>query len=94
MLGTRPSVRHHVNFQYEIAKRKYETLLAKEMCIRDRAMIKVRVGYGNPTDVLPKIAESYQEAKMALEVGRLFYGEKDIALYRRRRRKSRLRSRN
>ena len=42
------------------------------------AMIKVRVGYGNPMDVLPKIAESYQEAKMALEVGRLFYVEKEI----------------
>ena len=42
------------------------------------AMIKVRVGYGNPTDVLPKIAESYQEAKeiMAydrLGIGRLIY---------------------
>ena len=36
------------------------------------------MGYGNPTDVLPKIAESYQEAKMALEVGRLFYVEKEI----------------
>ena len=45
------------------------------------AMIKVRVGYGNPTDVLPKIAESYQEAKMALEVGRLFYVEKEIMAY-------------
>ena len=38
------------------------------------AMIKVRVGYGNPTDVLPKIAESYQEAKMALEYDRLGIG--------------------
>ena len=34
------------------------------------AMIKVRVGYGNPTDVLPKI-----------EVGRLFYVEKEIMAY-------------
>ena len=45
------------------------------------AMIKVRVGYGNPTEILPKIAESYQEAKMALEVGRLFYVEKEIMAY-------------
>ena len=29
-LGLVPIIRHHVNFQYEIAKRKYETLLAKE----------------------------------------------------------------
>ena len=39
------------------------------------------MGHGNPTDVLPKIAESYQEAKMALEVGRLFYVEKEIMAY-------------
>ena len=45
------------------------------------AMIKVRVGYGNPTDILPRIAESYQEARMALEVGRLFYVEKEIMAY-------------
>ena len=36
------------------------------------AMIKVRVGYGNVVMQLPEIAESYQEAKMALEVGRVF----------------------
>jgi len=45
------------------------------------AMIKVRVGYGNPTEILSKIAESYQEAKLALEVGRLFYVEKEIMAY-------------
>ena len=30
-LGLVPIIRHHVNFQYEIAKRKYETLLKKEL---------------------------------------------------------------
>ena len=37
------------------------------------AMIRVRVGYGNVVTQLPEIAESYQEARMALEVGRVFY---------------------
>lgn len=36
------------------------------------AMIKVRVGYGNPTDVLPKITESYQEAKWRLRLAGCF----------------------
>lgn len=36
------------------------------------AMIRVRVGYGNVVTQLPEIAESYQEARMALEVGRVF----------------------
>lgn len=45
------------------------------------AMVKVRVGYGNRVDILPDIARSYQEAKMALEVGRIFYVEKDTISY-------------
>lgn len=36
------------------------------------AMVKVRVGYGNRVHNLQDIAKSYQEAKMALEVGRIF----------------------
>ena len=45
------------------------------------AMVRVRVGYGNQVNNLPDIAKSYQEAKMALEVGKIFYAEKEtIAL--------------
>ena len=45
------------------------------------AMVKVRVGYGNRVHNLQDIAKSYQEAKMALEVGRIFYMEKEIVCY-------------
>ena len=45
------------------------------------AMVKVRVGYGNRVHNLQDIAKSYQEAKMALEVGRIFYAEKEIISY-------------
>lgn len=45
------------------------------------AMVKVRVGYGNRVHNLQDIAKSYQEAKMALEVGRIFYAEKEILSY-------------
>ena len=45
------------------------------------AMVKVRVGYGNRVHNLQDIAKSYQEAKMALEVGRIFYIEKEIVCY-------------
>lgn len=45
------------------------------------AMIKVRVGYGNVVRQIPEIAQSYQEAKMALEVGRVFYAEHDTISY-------------
>lgn len=45
------------------------------------AMIKVRVGYGNVIRQIPEIAQSYQEAKMALEVGRVFYADHDTISY-------------
>ena len=49
--------------------------------LHTEAMVKVRVGYGSRVSLLPEIARSYQEAKMALEVGRIFYMEKDTVSY-------------
>ena len=45
------------------------------------AMVKVRVGYGNVVNEIPEIAQSFQEAKMALQVGKVFYAEKDTISY-------------
>ena len=49
--------------------------------IHAEAMVRVRVGYGNRVNNLQDIAKSYQEAKMALEVGRIFYAEKETIAY-------------
>ena len=45
------------------------------------AMVKVRVGYGNVAIEISDIAQSFQEAKMALQVGKVFYAEKDTISY-------------
>lgn len=45
-------------------------------------MVRARVGYGNRVSNLQDIARSYQEAKMALEVGKIFYAEKETIAYR------------
>lgn len=50
--------------------------------LHTEAMVRVRVGYGNRVNNLQDIARSYQEAKMALEVGRIFYVEKETMAYR------------
>lgn len=50
--------------------------------IHAEAMVRVRVGYGNRVNNLQDIAKSYQEAKMALEVGHIFYAEKETIAYR------------
>jgi len=49
--------------------------------IHMEVMVKARVGYGNPVNSLMDVAKSYQEAKMALEVGRVFYAERDTISY-------------
>ena len=49
--------------------------------IQMEAMIRVRVGYSNVLTSLVKIPDSYQEAKMALEVARVFYAERDTISY-------------
>ncbi len=50
--------------------------------IHTEVMVRVRVGYGNRVSTLPDITRSYQEAKMALEVGRIFYAERETVAYR------------
>lgn len=49
--------------------------------IHMEAMVKVRVGYGNVVTQIPELSASFQEAKMALQVGRIFYAEKDTISY-------------
>lgn len=49
--------------------------------LQTEAMVRVRVGYGNRVDLLQDIARSYQEAKMALEVGSIFYVEEHTISY-------------
>lgn len=45
------------------------------------AMIKVRVAYGTVVTDIKQVSKSYKEAAMALEVGRIFYSEKNIIAY-------------
>lgn len=45
------------------------------------AMSQVRVSFGNPVHEIKSVSRSYKEAKMALEVGKIFYAEKNIVPY-------------
>ena len=47
------------------------------------AMLKVRVSYGVPVEELKDVSKSYKEAKMALEVGNIFYNYKKVISYER-----------
>ena len=51
--------------------------------LHGEAMVRVRVGFGNRVVNFQDIAKSYQEAKMAIEVGKIFYAEKETLSYSR-----------
>ncbi len=45
------------------------------------AMMNVRVSYGTIVEELKEVSKSYKEAKMALDVGKIFYEEKKVTAY-------------
>lgn len=45
------------------------------------AMMNVKVAYGNVVQELKDVSKSYKEAKMALDVGKIFYAEKNMVAY-------------
>ncbi|WP_029323579.1 PucR family transcriptional regulator [Butyrivibrio sp. AE3004] len=64
---------------------KYEDIESIATTIVDmmntEAMLDVRVSYGTIVNELKDISKSYKEAKMALDVGKIFYAEKHVIAY-------------
>ena len=58
----------------EIAKAIVDTLGSE-------AMVDVRVAYGTIIEELKDVSKCYKEASMALDVGRIFYVEKNVLAY-------------
>lgn len=50
--------------------------------LNTEAMINVRVAYGTIINELNEVSESYKEAGIALEVGRIFYSERSLLAYK------------
>lgn len=49
--------------------------------LNTEAMLAVRVSYGTIVSELKEVSKSYKEAKMAMEVGKIFYMEKPVNAY-------------
>ena len=72
-LGLVPIIRHHVNFQYEIAKRKYETLLKKELEQKE-----IKEGLIKASDMIDLIIEILRGSKSLKDAKScLIHGETD-----------------
>ncbi len=52
-----------------------------EDMMNTEAMASVHIAYGTIVDDLKDVSKSYKEARMALDVGRIFYREKRIVAY-------------
>lgn len=49
--------------------------------LETEAMLKVKVSFGNEVSELKDVSKSYKEAKLAMEVSRIFYEKKDVISY-------------
>lgn len=54
--------------------------MMKDM-LNSEAMATVRISYGTIVSEIKQVSKSYKEAKMALDVGKIFYSEKRIIAY-------------
>ncbi len=49
--------------------------------LNTEAMSSVKIAYGTIVETIKQVSKSYKEAKMALDVGKIFYAEKNIVAY-------------
>lgn len=49
--------------------------------VNTEAMMQVKVSYGTIVNELKEVSKSYKEAKMALDVGKIFYADKAVVSY-------------
>ena len=64
--------------KYEDMMEIADTIVA---LMNSEAMLNVRVSFGTIVKELKDVSKSYKEAKMALDVGKIFYAERNIAAY-------------
>ena len=50
-------------------------------CLNTEAMLSARVSYGSVVEELKDVSKSYKEARMAMDVGSIFYAESEVTAY-------------
>ena len=66
------------NYTQEDMEAVADTIVAM---MNAEAMMNVRVSFGTVVQELKDVSKSYKEAKMALDVGKIFYAEKNVIAY-------------
>lgn len=65
-------------FAYNEVERTAEIIIDM---LNSEAMLSAKVAYGTIVSELKEVSKSYKEAKMALDVGKIFYSEKSVNAY-------------
>ena len=65
-------------FAYDDVERTAEIIIDM---LNSEAMLSAKVAYGTIVSELKEVSKSYKEAKMALDVGKIFYSEKSVNAY-------------
>ncbi len=52
-----------------------------EACLQKEGIESVRIAYGTVVQEIKEVSRSYKEAKMALDVGKIFFDEREIIAY-------------
>lgn len=58
-----------------------KTAAALESCLQKEGIQDVRISYGTVVQEIKEVSRSYKEAKMALDVGKIFFDERDVVAY-------------
>ena len=70
------------NFENEPSEDRLEEIATTIVSmLNTEALLRARVAYGTVVQELKDLSKSYKEAKMAAEVGRIFYAERNVSAY-------------
>ena len=67
-----------LNGTYETVEKTAKVIIG---AFSDKAGISVRIAYGTIVTEIKEVSRSYKEATMALDVGKIFFKEKDVIAY-------------
>ena len=65
----------------DTAKEIDKTARALEQYLQKEGIKDIRIAYGTVVQEIKEVSRSYKEAKMALDVGKIFFDERDIVAY-------------
>lgn len=58
-----------------------KTAAALGACLQKEGIKDIRISYGTVVQEIKEVSRSYKEAKMALDVGKIFFDERDVVAY-------------